>query len=125
MNQKVDMKSTRIITWAMSEAAEGGHESIVRLMLERGANNYNESMAKAACGGHLEIVELMLEKGATDYNWAMTRAAYWGHPEIVKLMLDKGATDYSESVGSIARLLRDRMNVRQKFKAYLGFKFVI
>ena len=43
-------------------------------MLERGAD-YNDAMAMAALNGHLNIVELMLEKGADNYNEAMTNAA--------------------------------------------------
>ena len=41
-------------------AASGGHESIVRLMLELRATNYNHSMVAAAHRGHIEIVRLML-----------------------------------------------------------------
>ena len=33
----------------MAEAAEAGHEDIVRLMLFRGANNYNTGLTSAAC----------------------------------------------------------------------------
>ena len=43
------------------------HLSIVELMLEKGANNYNETMETTS-----NIVELMLEKGADNYNEAMT-----------------------------------------------------
>ena len=32
-------------------------------------------MVYVAKNSHLTIVELMLEKGANDYNWAMVRAA--------------------------------------------------
>ena len=37
-------------------------------MLQQGANNYNEVLSKAAREGHQNIVELMLEEGADDYN---------------------------------------------------------
>ena len=40
----------------MARAAHRGHEDIVRLMLFRGANNYNTGLTSAASGGHLEIV---------------------------------------------------------------------
>ena len=45
----------------MAMAAEAGHEDIVRLMLSRGANNYNTGLVTAASGGHQNIIELMLE----------------------------------------------------------------
>ena len=35
----------------MAIAAEAGHEDIVRLMLFRGANNYNTGLTSAASGG--------------------------------------------------------------------------
>ena len=47
----------------MAEAAEAGHEDIVRLMLSQGANAYNTGLTSAAAGGHESIVRLMLDQG--------------------------------------------------------------
>ena len=69
--------------------AVGGHESIVRLMLDQGATNYNEAMNSAAYCGQIHIVRLMLEKGANDFNDVMETAALNGHISIVELMLEK------------------------------------
>ena len=52
-------------------------------MLEKGANNYNETMETAALNGRLNIVELMLEKGADDFNEAMAIA----QPLVVRFIL--------------------------------------
>ena len=41
--------------WGMAEAAFFGHLDIVRLMLFRGANNYNTGLMTAASRGHLDI----------------------------------------------------------------------
>ena len=38
-------------------------------MLFRGANNYNTGLTSAASGGHESIVRLMLELGATNYSF--------------------------------------------------------
>ena len=57
------------INWGMAEAAEAGHEDIVRLLLFRGANNYNTGLTSAASGGNESIVRLMLELGATNYSF--------------------------------------------------------
>ena len=46
----------------MAEAAFFGYLDIVRLMLFRGANNYNTGLMTAASRGHLDIVLLMLEQ---------------------------------------------------------------
>ena len=104
----------------MTNAARGGHLDIVRLMLSRGANNYNEAMTRAALRGHLEIVRLMLDQGADAYNEAMTSAALRGHLEIVRLMLDQGANNYNEAMTyaylyrhiNVVELIRERMNPR-------------
>ena len=51
------------INWGMVESAFFGYLDIVRLMLSRGANNYNHSMVAAAHRDHIEIVRLMLAQG--------------------------------------------------------------
>jgi ankyrin repeat protein len=43
-------------------------------------------MRDSACKGHIDIVRLMIEKGANDFNSAMIRAAENGHIEIVRLL---------------------------------------
>ena len=106
------------INSAMTNATLNGHIEIVRLLLQQGANNYNEVLSKAAREGHQNIVELMLEEGADDYNMAMTEAASQGHQNIVELMLEEGADDYNEAMTyadlnghiSIVDLIQERMN---------------
>ena len=102
----------------MIMAAYYGHESIVRLMLDQGATNYNEAMNSAAYCGHLNIVELMLEEGANDFNEAMAMAAFSGQVHIVRLLLDHGADDFNEAMETaasqghqnIVELIQERMN---------------
>ena len=102
----------------MIMAAHRGHEDIVRLMLFRGANNYNTGLTSAASGDHESIVRLMLDQGATNYNDAMAMAAFSGQVHIVRLMLDCGADDYNETMETAAsqghlnvvELIRERMN---------------
>ena len=82
----------------MMNAAYGGQEKIVKMMLNLGANNYNGTMAWASEAGHEDIVRLMLKHGANDYNAAMGYAALGGHEEIVKLMLSLGANNYNHAM---------------------------
>ena len=76
------------LNWGMAEAAFFGHEDIVRLMLFKGANNYNTGLTSAASGGHESIVQLMLELGANNYDWAMVRAANNDCQNMVRLIRD-------------------------------------
>jgi hypothetical protein len=89
----------------LSFAAGGGHDDIVRLLLEKGAEievkdgKYSYALLSwAARNGHEAVVKLLLEKGAeieaeddesgkTSLQWAAGN----GHEAIVKLLLDKGA----------------------------------
>jgi Ankyrin repeats (3 copies) len=84
--------------WAIKYAAKGGHMEIVKLMIEKSATYFNAGMAYAAEGGQMEIIKLMIEKGATNFNWAMRSAARGGHMEIVKLMIEKGAADFNTAM---------------------------
>ncbi|KAH8689310.1 hypothetical protein BGW36DRAFT_70072 [Talaromyces proteolyticus] len=86
-------------------AVEGGHEAIVKLLLEKGADleskdhEYGRTpLSRAAEGGHEAVVKLLLEKGAdleskdceygrTPLSWAVEG----GHEVVVKLLLGKGA----------------------------------
>ena len=39
---------------------------LVKLMIVKGAKNWNSGLIGACSGGYMEIVKLMIEKGATD-----------------------------------------------------------
>ncbi|KAH6714364.1 hypothetical protein BKA61DRAFT_673660 [Leptodontidium sp. MPI-SDFR-AT-0119] len=80
-----------------------GHEAVVRLLLEKGAEleakdwNSLTPLSWAARNGHDAVVQLLLEKGAelkakdkysqTPLSWA----AEFGHEAIIRLLLEKGA----------------------------------
>jgi ankyrin repeat protein len=86
---------------ALSWAAERGHEAVVRLLLEKGADveaktTFGETaLPIAARGGHEAVVRLLLEKGAdveANNGWtALHWAAGVGHEAVVRLLLEKGA----------------------------------
>ena len=82
----------------MLEAAEAGYDnvgltiaarrglgSIARLMIARGATNYNEAMVGiGASYGHENIVRLLLDHGASDYALALRRATANAQEHIVR-----------------------------------------
>jgi hypothetical protein len=85
--------------WAVQE----GHEAVVKLLLERGAeletkdSNQQTPLLWAAMYGHEAVVKLLLERGAeletkdryqrTPLSWAASH----GHEAVVKLLLERGA----------------------------------
>ena len=87
----------------LSWAAENGHEAVVKLLLEKGADLESRDstgrtpLSRAAENGHEAVVKLLLEKGAdleskdstgrTPLSWAAEK----GHEAVVKLLLEKGA----------------------------------
>ena len=88
----------------LSWAAENGHEAVVKLLLEKGAEletkdkDYGQTpLSYAASRGHEALVKLLLEKGAelkTKSNNGQTPLSYAaenGHEAVVKLLLEKGA----------------------------------
>ena len=88
---------------ALYMAAMGGHEAMVRLLLEKGADlkakdsNKWTALHAAARGGHEAVVRLLLEKRVdleakqSDGMTALVVAAGHGNEAVVRLLLDKGA----------------------------------
>ena len=87
----------------LSWAAGKGHEAVVRLLLEKGAelDSKDESgqtpLSWAAGSGHEAVVRLLLEKGAeldskdASGRTPLSYAAWSGHEAVVRLLLEKGA----------------------------------
>ncbi|MCJ1270776.1 hypothetical protein MMC22_010673 [Lobaria immixta] len=96
---KSDNKKRTALMWA----AQGGHQAVVWLLLEKGAdvnarNKYGKTaLYEAVQHGHEAVVRLLLEEGA-DVNAkdkygdaALIAATQGGHEAVVRLLLEKGA----------------------------------
>ncbi|KAK7178124.1 hypothetical protein PSPO01_15822, partial [Paraphaeosphaeria sporulosa] len=80
-----------------------GHETIVKLLLDAGADvnaqggEYGNALQAASDGGHEAVVKVLVDKGADinaqggRYGKVLQAASYRGHETIVKLLLEKGA----------------------------------
>ncbi|KAH7228879.1 ras guanine nucleotide exchange factor domain-containing protein [Fusarium oxysporum] len=103
---KVDVDARDISGWTpLCLAAVEGHEAVVQLLLDRGANT--EAADKegrtplwyAALKGHEAVVRLLLDRGAyiEAADWEgqtpLSRAAANGHEAVVKLLLDTDEVD--------------------------------
>jgi hypothetical protein len=107
----------------LSYAAATGHEAVVRVLLEKGADvDAKErlfgrtALIAAVAGGHETVVRLLLEKGAdpeskdsysrTPLSWATQR----GHEAVVRLLLEKGTDPESKDRHSRTPLLSAAKN---------------
>ncbi|OAG06012.1 ankyrin [Paraphaeosphaeria sporulosa] len=80
---------------ALQAASSRGHEAIVKLLLDKGAE-------AASCRGHEAIVKLLLDKGAEvnaqggRYGNALQAASSRGHEQVVEMLLNAGARQPKE-----------------------------
>lgn len=72
---------------ALVAACRGGSERTARLMIERGANNWDDGLREACRGGHEHIARLMIAQGARNWKPALRAAREKGHANIVRLIL--------------------------------------
>ena len=88
---------------ALQAASDQGHEKVVQLLLDRGADvnaqggYYGTALQAASRYGHEKVVQLLLDRGADvnaqgEYHSnALQAASYEGHEKVVQLLLDRGA----------------------------------
>jgi ankyrin repeat protein len=109
---------------ALADACNNGHEEVVKMLLDRGANvntglsniglASRNPLEAAAYGGHLGIVQRLLERGIHVHSFgtrALWEAAGEGHEEILCLLLEAGVTPnvhYNRRSGSaLCRAIRN------------------
>jgi ankyrin repeat domain-containing protein 50 len=91
----------------LSWAAEGGHQTVVKLLLETGKadvdsrdHNGRTPLSMAAEGGHQTVIKLLLETGRANVDpkgnngrTPLSMAAERGHQTVVKLLLETSKAD--------------------------------
>ncbi|KAJ7674252.1 ankyrin repeat-containing domain protein [Mycena rosella] len=85
---------------ALQAASGMGHEGIVRLLIEYGADinlmtsggRYHNALQAASAGGYEPIVQLLIEHGANiSFTDVLHTASSRGHEQIVRLLIKHGA----------------------------------
>lgn len=71
-------------------ACEGGHISVVELVVAYGADDWDGGLEEACKRCHLDIVNMMIRYGAFDFNRGLKAACVGNNLEIVKLMFNCG-----------------------------------
>ena len=81
---------------ALGVACFNGHEKIVRILLDAGAEISDMLLFKACHGGNEKVVQMLLDAGADinaggPNNSILQSACYYGNKEVVQLLIDAGA----------------------------------
>ncbi|EJD73951.1 KH domain-containing protein [Loa loa] len=113
----VDMQTESNHDTALTLAATGGHDSLVELLITRGANIEHKDkkgftpIILAATGGHVNVVELLLNHGANieaqsdrTKDTALSLACSGGRKEVVELLLKRGANKEHRNVSDYTPL---------------------
>lgn len=82
----------------MDIAAYDGDLDYVKLMVEKGATDFNSGLESAAKANNMDIVKYMLLKGATKLNQPLVSASSRNNLEMVKYLVEHGATDIDRAL---------------------------
>ena len=96
---------------ALQSAAKGGHLSLVRELLSRGADlnlesSYSTAIADAISGGNIEVVQLLIEAGAevkSPRERLVDRAFRAGRRDIAELLVQYGSDTHGALISAVIR----------------------
>ena len=90
-----ELRNEKLYTTALVYAAEGGHEAIMELLFDLGAQDTEAVLSGAAKGGQLTLVLRELAKGveAGDIEKAVMDAAAYRHKDVVVALLEYRIND--------------------------------
>ncbi|VDM37893.1 unnamed protein product [Toxocara canis] len=113
----VDMQTDSNHDTALTLAASGGHDTLVELLIARGADIEHHDkkgftpLILAATGGHANVVELLLNAGANieaqserTKDTALSLACSGGRKEVVDLLIKRGANKEHRNVSDYTPL---------------------
>lgn len=89
-------KNKKILNNCLEWACKKGDEDLIALMIEKGANDWNQGLEGACYGGKMDPALSMIEKGAHKWGWGLHAACYGGNMDLALLMIEKGANTWNE-----------------------------
>ena len=75
----------------LESACRGRQHGIVKLLIEKGASDWESGLRGACEGADLELIEIMLQNGATNLTDGFHAAVRRGHFDVARLMWQRGA----------------------------------
>lgn len=81
----------------------GDNTELVKYVIDKGANSFNDCMRNACFAGNIKIVNLLIEYGVTDWNEGLMLACQSNHLNLVELMIQKGANDWDRGMCGACR----------------------
>lgn len=77
-------------------ACKGGHISIIKFLIEQGANDWVWGLYYACLGQHMIIIEFMISKGKGICDWScgLQGACRGGNMDIINLIIAHGSKDW-------------------------------
>jgi len=108
----LDRYSVDLNACLLAAAKADSPPSLVKRLIEKGADNLNNALYFAAQRGRFGTARLLVKKGATNIDSAFIAAFYNGQFQTAASMLRSGATDYNRGL-CVASLVADPALVRR------------
>jgi ankyrin repeat protein len=99
------------LNWALIEAVSSGNMEIIKVLIERGANDFDRALLRATTTGKIEIVKYFRSTISDLFflNLSMIEAAAIGHLEIVKYLVEQGATEFNKAFNAASNTYRQEV----------------
>ena len=78
-----------VLNAALEVASRGGNVDVVKILLEKGADDIEYAMLNAVYYGNVDLVKYLIEKGAKDFNYYLNMSKGEGHSDIIKFFEEK------------------------------------
>lgn len=86
----------------LRNAAWSGRQDIIDMLIQYGANDWDNGLDGAAENGNKQLIEFFIQKGATNWNVGLRAAASGGYLNLVQYFIDKGSSNLTFGLAAAA-----------------------